>query len=90
MSLREPIVKPHHVTEKAETSEGNDWPKVVTGPIPKTAVIKQRGEGPIETPRRAEPPARGPLPHRVFFLFCLQIERTGLRCPCPTAVFMAA
>lgn len=84
MALRDPPIQPCYFTveglrprEENGPAQGGD-----RVPVPKTAVERQRGGAAL--------PTHLLFPDRVFFLFCLQIEKTGPRCPCPTAVFMAA
>lgn len=89
MALRHPLIQPIFQRRKPRPREGcglaQGGDRV---PIPKTL---SRGRGGADCRR---PPGQRPVPglppHSVLFLFCLQIERTGLRCLCPTAVFMAA
>lgn len=91
MALRDPPMQPRYFTvEELRPREGNGLARGSDRvPIPKTAVERQRGGADCGRPRAALP-TRLLFPDSVFFLFCLQIERTGPRCPCPTAVFMAA
>lgn len=70
--------------EGSELALGDD-----RGPTPKT-LSRGRGGAGCRHPTPGQGPEPSLLPHSVFFLFCLQIERTGLRCLCPMAVFMAA
>lgn len=67
-----------------------DWPEAVTESQSPKLLWRGRGEGPTVGALGAALPTRLLSPDSLFFLFCLQIERTGPRCPCPTAVFMAA
>lgn len=91
MALRPPSTTPLFHGGGSEP-QGREWTDRVPAP---ELQGEAEGRGGLRAPSEAALPSPLTLPgllfpDSVFFLFCLQIKRTGPRCPYPMAVFMAA